>query len=129
MSYVQQQEKYFRGFVLFTAAIVVLSLASVTSAFAQQCTDSWTGAGGDNNWSNGANWSNGTEPGSSDAVCIQKSGAAVLLDVGDTIADLATGSGDSLTIPNVTNASPNLSIDGSSITNAGQIVLSRSHRC
>ena len=124
MSYVQQQKKYLRGVVLFTTAIVVLSLASVTSAFAQQCTDSWTGAGGDNNWSNGANWSNGTEPGSSDAVCIQKSGAAVLLDVGDTIADLATGSGDSLTIPNVTNASPNLSINGSSITNAGQIILS-----
>jgi hypothetical protein len=104
--------------------MILLSLASATSALAQQCTDSWTGAGGDSNWSNGANWSNGTEPGNTDAACIQKSGAAVLLDVGDTIADLAVGSGDSLTIPNVTNASPSLNINGSSLTNSGQIILS-----
>ncbi len=124
MNYVRQQEERSYKFVLFVAALILLSLAGATSAVAQQCTDSWTGAGGDSNWSNGANWSNGMEPGNTDAVCIQKSGAAVLLDVGDTIADLAVASGDSLTIPNVTNASPNLSIDGSSITNAGQIVLS-----
>jgi hypothetical protein len=124
MNCVPQKEKCSRRCVRFVAAIILLSLASTTSALAQQCTDSWTGAGGDNNWSDGANWSTGSEPGNSDAVCIQKSGAAVLLDVGDTIADLAVGSGDSLTLPNVTNASPNLSINGSSITNAGQIILS-----
>ena len=124
MNCVRQNEKYSRRCVLFVGAMILLSLASATSAFAQQCTDSWTGAGGDSNWSNGANWSNGTEPGNTDAACIQKSGAAVLLDVGDTIADLAVGSGDSLTIPNVTNASPSLNINGSSLTNSGQIILS-----
>jgi hypothetical protein len=124
MNYLRQQEERSHNFVSFVAALILLSLASTTSAVAQQCTDSWTGAGGDSNWSNGANWSTGNEPGNTDAVCIQKSGAAVLLDVGDTIADLAVGSGDSLTLPNVTNASPNLSINGSSITNAGQIILS-----
>jgi hypothetical protein len=80
-------------------------------------------AGGTTNWSNGANWSNGNEPGNSDVVCIQLSGAAVLLDVGDGIADLALGSGDSLTIPTVTNGSFGLSISGSSITNSGQIIM------
>ena len=124
MNCVRQNEKYSRRCVLFVGAMILLSLASATSALAQQCTDSWTGAGGDSNWSNGANWSNGTEPGNTDAACIQKSGAAVLLDVGDTIADLAVGSGDSLTIPNVTNASPSLNINGSSLTNSGQIILS-----
>ena len=123
MNCVRQKEKCSRRCVLFVAAMILLSLASATSALAQQCTDSWTGGGGNDNWSNGVNWSNGSEPGNTDAVCIQTSGAAVLLDVGDTIADLAVGSGDSLTIPNVTNASPNLSINGSTITNAGQIIL------
>jgi hypothetical protein len=124
MNYIRQQEKRSQNSVLFVAALILLSLASATPARAQQCTDSWTGGGGNDNWSNGANWSNGNEPGNSDAVCIQTSGAAVLLDVGDTIADLAVGSGDSLTIPNVTNASPSLTIDGSSISNSGQIILS-----
>jgi len=123
MNYARQPEKSLASFVLLTAALVALSLAVSTPALAQ-CTDSWTGGGGNDAWSNGANWSNGMEPGSSDYVCIQTSGGAVLLDVGDGIADLAVGSSDSLTIPNVTNASPNLSINGSSITNAGQIILS-----
>jgi fibronectin-binding autotransporter adhesin len=124
MNCMRQQEERSQTSVLFVAAMILFSLASATSAVAQQCTDSWTGAGGDSNWSNGANWSTGNEPGNTDAVCIQKSGAAVLLDVGDTIADLAVGSSESLTIPNVTDASPSLNIDGSSITNAGQIILS-----
>ncbi len=76
MNYIRQQEKRSQNPVLFVAALILLSLAGATSALAQQCTDSWTGGGGDNNWSNGANWSNGNEPGYSDAVCIQTSGAA-----------------------------------------------------
>jgi hypothetical protein len=92
-------------------------------ALAQQCTDSWTGGGGDNNWSNGANWSNGSEPGNTDAVCIQTSGAAVLLDVADGVAGLAVGSSDSLTFPTPSNTNNGLSISGSSITNSGQIIM------
>jgi fibronectin-binding autotransporter adhesin len=122
MNRVRQQEKCPRRFVLFLAAMIVLVLAEATPALAQ-CTDSWTGAGGDNNWSNGANWSTGSVPGSSDAVCIQNSGAAVLLDVADGVADLAVGSSDSLTFPAVTNTNNGLSISGSSITNAGQIIM------
>ena len=122
MNCVRRPEKCLRRFVLFAAAMVALSLAGATSALAQ-CTDSWTGAGGDNNWSNGANWSNGMEPGNSDQVCIQKSGAAVLLDVSDGVADLTLGSSDSLTFPTVTNTNNGLNINGSSITNSGQIIL------
>ncbi len=123
MNCVRRQEKCLRRFVLFVAAMVALSLAGAISALAQ-CTDSWTGAGGDNNWSNGANWSNGMEPGNSDQVCIQKSGAAVLLDVADGVADLTLGSSDSLTFPAVTNTNNGLNINGSSIANSGQIILS-----
>jgi hypothetical protein len=120
---VQQHEKCFRSFVLFVAAMVALSLAGATSAFAQ-CTDSWTGAGGDGNWSNGTNWSTGNEPGSSDNACITASGAAVTLDVADGVAGLAVGSSDSLTFPTATNTNEGLTVSGSSITNSGQIILS-----
>jgi hypothetical protein len=109
--------------VLFVAGLILLALASATSAAAQQCTDSWTGGGGDNAWSDGANWSNGNEPGSSDVACIQLSGAAVLLNVADGIADLAIGSGDSLTFPAVSNTNNGLSVSGSSITNSGEIIM------
>src|SRR3984885_8304460 len=123
MNYVRQQQKRSQNPVLFVAALILLSLASATLARAQQCTDSWTGAGGDNNWSNGANWSNGSEPGNTDTVCIQTSGAAVLLDVAGGVADLAVGSSDSLTFPTPSNTNNGLSISGSSITNSGQIIM------
>jgi len=123
MNCVQCQEKWLRRFVLFVAAGVALSLAAVTPALAQQCTDTWTGGGGDNAWSDGSNWSTGVEPGSSDSVCIQKSGAAVLLDVSDGIADLSIGNSDSLTIPTITNVNSGLNIGGSSLANSGQIIL------
>src|SRR5580704_8142358 len=96
------------GFAVLTIALT----ATAIPAHAQSCTDSWTGAGADGLWSDGLNWSDGSEPGSSDNVCIQTAGAAVLLDVGDGINGLTIGSGDNLTIPNVTNASPGLNISG-----------------
>jgi RHS repeat-associated protein len=34
------------------------------------CTDTWTGAAGDGQWTDGANWATGTAPGSSDHACI-----------------------------------------------------------
>jgi fibronectin-binding autotransporter adhesin len=122
MNCIQQQEKCMPRFVLFVATMVALLLAGSTSALAQ-CTDSWTGAGGDNNWTNGANWSTGNEPGSSDNACITTSGAAVVLDVADGIADLTVGSSDSLTFPTVTNTNNGLNVNGSSIANSGQIIL------
>ena len=123
MNCIRQQEKRSLNSVLFVAAMILLSLVCAIPAQAQQCTDSWTGGGGDNNWSNGANWSNGSEPGNTDAVCIQTSGAAVLLDVADGVAGLAVGSSDSLTFPTPSNTNNGLSISGSSITNSGQIIM------
>jgi hypothetical protein len=123
MNCVRHNEKCSRSRVRFVAGLILLALASATSAAAQQCTDSWTGGGGDNAWSDGANWSNGNEPGSSDVACIQLSGAAVLLNVADGIADLAIGSGDSLTFPAVSNTNNGLSVSGSSITNSGEIIM------
>src|SRR5277367_1193614 len=122
MSYVQQQEQHLRRFVLFMAATVALSLASSIPALAQ-CSDSWTGGDGNSNWSDGLNWSTGNVPGSSDSVCITQSGAAVVLDVPDGIADLSVGSSDSLTLPTASNTNEGLSVSGSSITNSGQIIL------
>ncbi|MGH9500407.1 MAG: beta strand repeat-containing protein [Terriglobales bacterium] len=103
-------------------ALVAFSLTGPAPALAQ-CTDSWTGGGGDGQWSDVLNWSNGSEPGSGDNVCIQ-SGAAVNLDVGDTILDLTVGGGNSLTLPSVTNASPTLNVGGFSAANSGEIILS-----
>ena len=123
MNCVRRQEECLRRLALSVAVMVAFSLPGSTSALAQ-CTDSWTGAGGGNNWGNPANWSTGKEPGSSDNACIQTSGAAVVLDVNGGIADFTLGSSDSLTLPTVTNASPNLNINGSSIANSGQIILS-----
>jgi hypothetical protein len=123
MNCVRHNEKYSRRSALFVAGLILLALASATSALAQQCTDSWTGGGNDNAWSDGSNWSNGNEPGSSDVACIQLSGAAVVLNVADGIADLAIGSGDSLTFPAVSNTNNGLSVSGSSITNSGEIIM------
>ncbi len=109
-------------FYLTAGALVALSLVAATPALAQ-CSDSWTGKGGDGAWSDKANWSNGNVPGSSDTTCITTSGAAVTLDVGDTISTLSLGAGDTLTLPTVTNGSPSLTIDGSSLANNGQIIL------
>ncbi len=123
MNCIRQREKWFFRFVVFVGAMLALSLAASTAALAQ-CTDSWTGGGGNGAWSDGSNWSTGKVPGSSDNACIQTSGAAVVLDVNGGIADFTLGSSDSLTLPTVTNASPNLNINGSSIANSGQIILS-----
>jgi fibronectin-binding autotransporter adhesin len=122
MNRVRQQEQCPRRVVLFVAAMIVLLLAGVTSAFAQ-CSDTWTGGDGNGAWSDGKNWSNGKEPGNTDTVCIQQSKAAVTLDVNDTIVGLTLGSSDSLTLPTVTNATPSLNISGASLANSGQITL------
>jgi len=123
MNYIGQQNKQFHMVAVFAVALVAVSFSLTAPAVAQSCTDSWTGGGGNDNWSNGANWSDGQEPGNSDNVCIQTSGAAVLLDVNDTIVNLALGSSDSLTLPTVTNASPSLALSGSSLANSGQIIM------
>jgi hypothetical protein len=105
------------------AALTIALAATAIPAQAQSCTDSWTGAGDGVSWSLGLNWSDGSEPVTSDNVCIQTSGAAVNMNVSDTIANLTVGSGASLTLPNGVEVNNSLLIDGSFVTNAGQIIL------
>ncbi|HUI40805.1 MAG TPA: hypothetical protein VL523_02435, partial [Terriglobia bacterium] len=106
------------------AGVMLLLGAGATSAFGQTCMnsidDAWVGSSS-GVWSIASNWSAG-EPSSTCDVFIQ-SGAAVTLDVNGSTANLTIGSGNSLTLPTVTNASPNLNVGGSSITNNGQIIM------
>lgn len=105
------------------SALLILASAGATPAFGQ-CTDSWTGAGGNSSWSNGANWSTGKVPGSGDSVCIQLSNAAVSDDQNNgSILNLTLGSTNSLTLPAVPNTNNSLSINGLSIDNSGQIII------
>lgn len=83
--------------------------------------DAWIG-GSTGNWSAASNWLAG-EPSSTCHVVIQ-SGAAVIQDVSGSTANLTIGSSNSLTLPTVTNASPSLTVYGSSLANSGQIILS-----
>ncbi|HEV3275881.1 MAG TPA: hypothetical protein VG860_03620, partial [Terriglobia bacterium] len=110
---------------MMAALLLLLGGAGATSAFGQTCTnsidDAWIG-GSSGDWSGASNWSAG-EPSSTCDVFIQ-SGAAVILDVNGSTSNLTIGSGNSLTLPNVTNASPNLNVGGSSIANSGEIIMS-----
>jgi hypothetical protein len=124
MNYIRQQEKRSQNFVLFVAALILLSLASATPARAQQCTDIWTGADGNDEWSDPANWSTGKVPGPSDTACVQIGNAAVNQNNSqDSVANLALGSTDSLTLSNVPNANNGFFVDGASIVNNGEIVI------
>ena len=117
----RKQKRCLLQFMLFAAAVVALSLAGATPAFAQ-CTDSWTGNAGDKLWTDGGNWSTGSQPGGSDSACLQTAGASVSMDVSDAVANLTVGTGDTLQISNGGTYS-NLRLDGSSIVNNGSIVL------
>jgi fibronectin-binding autotransporter adhesin len=109
----------------FASMLLVLGSLGATAAFGQTCAnsmnDAWVGAS-TGNWSGASNWSAG-EPSSTCDVFIQ-SGAAVTLDVNGSTANLTIGSGNSLTLPTITNASPSLTVTGSSLANSGQIILS-----
>ncbi len=105
------------------ALVVVLVLGAEAVPALAQCTDTWTGAAGDNAWGTNTNWSLNLVPGTSDSACILASGAGVSLNVNGGVATLSLGTSDSLTIPTVTNASPGLNIVGSSFTNNGQLIL------
>src|SRR5215471_14813127 len=115
--------------VLTSAAMLLLGSLAASPAFGQ-CSDIWMG-GTTGNWSPGANWSNGKEPGASDSVCITSTpGASVTMDVSDGIADLTLGAGNSLTLPGPGGGIPNLGVGSSSsgngsysIVNNGEILM------
>lgn len=50
-------------------AIIVAAVTAVCSgSFAVASSETWTGLGGDSQWANGGNWTNGTAPGRADGV-------------------------------------------------------------
>ncbi len=106
--------------MLVGAATVLATAAGAApaAASAAACTNSWNGNAGDGLWSDGANWSTGSAPVSSDVVCLP-SGAGVEVDPATTNftvagleldgATLTTGGSESLTVSgelDLQNATP-----------------------
>ena len=113
---IKERVPTFSGAVMVAIA-TLLGGAGATPAFGQNCTtgnDTWIG-GSSGDWSVSSDWSLG-EPSQTCSVSIE-SGASVIVDQGGSALNLNLGSGNSLTIAS------SLNIYGSSITNAGQIVI------
>ena len=53
-------------------------------------TDTWLGGSG--NWTDGVDWSTGSEPGATDSVVIGASGSDVTLNTAVTVASITLGS-------------------------------------
>jgi autotransporter-associated beta strand protein len=89
----------------------------------------WTGAGGDNNWDNPANWNTGARPGSGDDVTINIAANVVHSDaVTDSINSLTstqplTLTGGTLSIASASSTSGMLTIDGGTLAGAGQLAV------
>jgi hypothetical protein len=85
----------------------------------------WTGSGGDNLWSDQANWSSGQVPGSGDGVAIDLPGSFTILydaTAGASTIDTLSGSdalsvtGGSLTVTSSASISGPLAVPGGSLT-------------
>ena len=124
MNNARRENKQFRIVAAFAVALVALSFSLTAPALAQSCTDSWTGADGNNQWNDPNNWSTGSVPGSSDSACVLLSGAAVnQTNNQDSVANLTLGSTDSFTLSNVPNTNNGFFVDGTFIVNNGQIII------
>ncbi len=109
----------FRGVTFL--AFLITAVAFCTSAFGQ-CNTSWIGPASGGVWNTSGNW-NGGIPTSGTNACIDNGNAqhsAVTLNIGGAqVLNLTTDSDDSLNFTDNTN----LTINGSSISNAGSITL------
>ena len=65
--------------VLAAAAALVVLVPLQQAPAGPLCDVSWTGAASGDDWDNPGNWDTHSVPGSSDAVCIDRPGAAVVL--------------------------------------------------
>jgi hypothetical protein len=79
--------------------------------------DSWLGGSGD--WSTAASWSLGAVPGSGNDASITTASSVVQLNVNGAINNLTLGSTDVLNL----NSGTSLTIGGTTITNAGDVVF------
>lgn len=84
------------------SAAFVAATGSPSAAQAGACTDSWTGAAGDGQWTTAGNWSTGDVPGAADTACITTTGAAVQLaaDSSTSVTSVVVGAGTTLTLEN-----------------------------
>src|SRR6266436_6749425 len=103
--------------------LLVLSVSFAAGSAQAQCTLSspttWN-MGGNGNWSTNGDWNPAVFPNSSATnVCITNGTSTVTLDTNASVADLQLATGNILT----TNLGTQLSVFGTQILNAGQIVL------
>jgi hypothetical protein len=98
-----------------------------TSEFSADIVNSvtWTGGGGDNQWSDPANWSDDQVPGAGDDVVINVSGATPTISTGNqsvhsvTINDPLSITGGSLTVAASSTISGGLAMTGGALTATG----------
>jgi hypothetical protein len=94
-------------------------------------TVTWTGAGGDNNWNTGVNWSTGAVPGTSDDAVISTSGITVThsASVADAVHSLASQAalnitGGSLLMDAASSIIDRLTLSGGTLAVAGNLAVS-----
>ncbi|MGC1777862.1 MAG: hypothetical protein WBB34_07930, partial [Xanthobacteraceae bacterium] len=85
------------------------------------------------NWTDGSNWSSGTEPGSTDQAAIDVAGAYTVtvdatdtvaaLNVGNTAATLSIAAGVALTVAGTTNTSGTSNVIAGDVTNSGTLTI------
>lgn len=97
--------------------IAVLLVACLTAILASAQTDTWKGGTG--NWSDATKWSSGVPTASSNVVIDNGKVSAVTVDGGFNCNNLTIDASSSLTIP----GGDNLTVNGTSIANAGKIVI------
>lgn len=100
-------------------SVLTCALVALLPAFSAKADDWATATGG--NWSTGANWLDGTAPGSADSVSIAAAGApyTVALDVNASITSLLLNSTDAT----LSVSSHTLTTTGAVSINAGLLVL------
>lgn len=112
------------------AVFALLALAGAGTASADPaCTSTWTGGGGDGQWTTAANWSTGVAPTAADHACIAGfgtiavSGGAVAGSVTAGAATLDVEPGGTLTVADPAAASTvaALTLDGGTLTGAGAV--------
>jgi hypothetical protein len=114
------------------AVFALLAIGAGTASADTACTDSWTGAGGDAQWTTAANWSTGAVPAGADHACIAGwgtitvSGAAAAGSVTAGAATLALTGGATLTVADPANDSQvaSLTLSGGTLTGAGALHVS-----
>ncbi len=102
--------------------ILLFALSFLSFQISAQCT--WTGGGGNNNWSNAGNWSCGHVPVAADNVVINILNTTVTLDIADVqITNLTINNGATLTGNNNISLSGTLTLAGATLSGSGTMTV------